>query len=242
MKPFSKWTIAEAEGRFGLILQKQCRLLKEWLTVQDTLSEEDEKKLNALCESLQDYAYDWNEAELKLKFIGPLLLTVNFDQEKYHSFMEREISVAIENEILSGITDFLVARGRRVPIHPYFFIHEYKKERDSSNDPLGQLMTAMVAAQKLNNDNNPLYGAYIMGRLWFFVVLYGVEYCVSLGHNAAKPEELKEIFGILRNTKKIIEQLISDEGSGYGVRGSGCEKTSHPEPRTSNPLSKENLE
>jgi len=235
MKPFSKWTIAEAEGRFGLILQKQCRLLKEWLTVQDTLSEEDEKKLNALCESLQDYAYDWNEAELKLKFIGPLLLTVNFDQEKYHSFMEREISVAIENEILSGITDFFVARGRRVPSHPYFFIHEYKKERDSSNDPLGQLMTAMVAAQKLNNDNNPLYGAYIMGRLWFFVVLYGVEYCVSLGHNAAKPEELKEIFGILRNTKRIIEQLILNDGS-------GGEDTSHPEPRTSNPLSKENLE
>jgi hypothetical protein len=209
MKPFSKWTIAEAEEQFGLIPQKQNSLLKEWLTVQCPLKEDDEKKLNTLCESLQEYAHDWNEAELKLKFISPLLLMVNFDEEKYHSFMEREISVAIENETLAGITNFFVARGRRVPKHPYFFIHEYKKERDSSNDPLGQIITAMFAAQKLNNDGNPLYGAYVMGRMWFFVVLCGSEYSVSLGHNAARPDQLKEIFGILKSTKGIIEQLIN---------------------------------
>jgi CRISPR/Cas system-associated exonuclease Cas4 (RecB family) len=211
MKTFSKWTIAEVEDRFGLILTKESCLLTEWFRVENCLSEEEEKRLNELCRSLQDHVHDWNEAELKLKFIAPLLLTVNFDQEKYCSFMEREISVTIENETLSGVIDFIVARGRRIPKKSYFFLHEYKKEQDSSNDPLGQLTVAMVAVQKLNNDNKPLYGAYIMGRLWFFVVLHGYEYSVSLGHNAARLNELNEIFNILKNTKTIIAELMKDE-------------------------------
>jgi len=209
MKPFSKWSVDEVEDRFGVVQIKQSNLLKEWLTVRGQISSEDEKRLTELCESLQDHVHDWNEAELKLKFVAPLLFMVKFDHEKYQSFLEREISVSFENETLSGVVDFIVAMGRRVPRKPYFFLHEYKKEQESSNDPLGQLLIAMVAAQKLNKDGHPIYGAYITGRLWFFVVLHDLEYSVSVGHNSAREEELVEIFGILQNSKEIIEKLIS---------------------------------
>jgi len=66
----------------------------------------------------------------------------------------------------------------------------------------------MVAAQKLNNDNQPLYGCYVMGRLWFFVVLEGIEYSTSLAFDATK-DDIKEIFGILQNTKGLILKLIN---------------------------------
>ncbi len=208
MKPFSKWTIEEVEDTFQIIPTEENALLKEWMMISPALSQEEESLLGRLCKKLQSRSWDWNEEELKVGFIGPLLHIVDFDQKNYRSFLERDISVTCEEGKLSGTVDFVVARGRRSPKHPLFFINEYKKEHDSSGDPLGQLMIAMVAAQKLNNDGNPLYGAYVMGRYWHFVVLDGSEYAVSLGHNAAKNDELGEIFTILKETKQIIENLL----------------------------------
>ena len=69
----------------------------------------------------------------------------------------------------------------------YFVIDtRYKKEKDSSNDPLGQLLVTLCSAQLLNQqkpkpslfnpkptnfEHIPLYGIYIVGRYWFFVRL-----------------------------------------------------------------------
>ncbi len=90
-------------------------------------------------------------------------------------------------------------------------IHEYKKEYDSSNDPLGQLLVAMVAAQKLNDDGNPLYGAYVLGRYWHFVLLEGDTYAVHAGLNAAAQDDLSIIFGTLKQTKAFIDRLIATQ-------------------------------
>ncbi len=208
MKPFSKWTIAEVEEKFMLNFCKQHGLLEEWLYCAVELAPAEEHLLAALCGKLQDHVWDWNEGELKGKFIFPLLAAVNFDEEQYQSFIERELSVSIENDTLAGTVDFLVASGKRQPKHPYFFIHEYKKEHDSSGDPLGQLLVTMVAAQKLNNDGKPVYGCYVMGRLWFFVVLNGQDYAGSLAYDATK-DEIKEIFCLLKKMKEIIAGLIA---------------------------------
>ncbi|MCP4347511.1 MAG: hypothetical protein GY795_18555 [Desulfobacterales bacterium] len=207
MKPFAKWTIEEVEDTFGVTLQKQSKILEQWLTVRSSPSRESADQLDRLREKLTDHVWDWNELELTVKFIGPLLSIVNFDQENYQSFMNRDISVSYEQDTLGGTVDFVVAGGKRSPKKPFFFIHEHKRKKDSSNDPLGQVMIAMVAAQKINNDGNPVYGAYVMGRYWNFVVLKGLEYSVSLTYDATK-NELNDILGILENTKKIIEELV----------------------------------
>ncbi|RLC05243.1 MAG: hypothetical protein DRI57_27670 [Deltaproteobacteria bacterium] len=208
MKTFSKWTIGEVEDTFNLVVVEEFELLKEWLRMKVQPSEEEKKLLDKLSRKLHRHAWDWNESELRFNFISPLLLAVDFDQENYQPFADRELTATFEDETLSGVADFLVASGRRSPKHPFFFINEYKKEHDSSNDPFGQLMAAMIAAQKLNNDNNPLYGAYVLGRFWFFVTLNGREYSVSEACNAAKKDEIREIFCILNNTKTIIDELI----------------------------------
>lgn len=210
MKSFSKWTIAEVEERFDLTECKDCNLLTRWLDTDEAapLTPEEEHLLTAFRAKLRDHIRDWNEWELKGKFIFPLLAAVNFDQEQYQSFIEREISVDIEDDVLSGKVDFLVANGRRYPKHPYFFIHEFKREHEASGDPLGQLLITMVAAQKLNNDGKPVYGCYVMGRLWFFIVLNGQDYAASLAYDATK-DDINEIFLLLKKAKGIIEKLIA---------------------------------
>jgi hypothetical protein len=49
-----------------------------------------------------------------------------------------------------------------------------------------------------------------MGRYWHFVVLHEQTYAVHTGLNAAD-EELLHIFGVLRNSKKIIAKWSRKE-------------------------------
>ena len=86
-------------------------------------------------------------------------------------------------------------------------MHEYKKEPPHKDDPRGQLLIAMVAAQLLNQDENPLYGAYVVGRMWYFVVLEGKSYTVHRGFNASS-QEIGQILGVLKNIRSIIERLL----------------------------------
>ena len=209
MKPFSKWSIEEVEETFHIVLQKQDEHLQQWMEPYPSPTDDKRSALQTLQEKLLDNVWDWNEEELKVYFIVPLLELIHFDHEQYKSFLSRELSMPVQDDTVAGIVDFMVASGRRSPKCPYFFIHEYKKEHDSSNDPLGQLMIEMVTAQTLNNDNHPVYGAYVMGRYWHFVVLHGDSYAVHTGLNAAD-EELLHIFGVLKNTNDIIQTWIQE--------------------------------
>lgn len=207
MKPFSKWTIEEVEEQFSLVAcRNNSQRLTEWLTIRSSPFQEAEVRgLDLLQKKLYHHLYDWNEQELIVYFIAPLVAMVNFEQGNYQAFFQREISVTYNNEVLSGRVDIVVATGKHSPKSPFFFLHVDKKEKDSANDPLGQLLIAMFAAQQLNHDQQPVYGAYVMGRYWHFVVLDQLEYAVHAGFNASK-KEIKEIFGVLKKTKAIVAE------------------------------------
>ncbi|MGB0929195.1 MAG: hypothetical protein ACPGVB_00370, partial [Chitinophagales bacterium] len=116
------------------------------------------------------------------------------------------------------------AIGRSQPRTPFFFIHEYKRQEGSSNDTKGQLLASMLAAHILNqtpptptlfnplpkhDKNMPIYGCYIIGRWWFFVVLHEGAYCVSESYDAMKKEKLHKIISILKKQKQmIIDRLV----------------------------------
>jgi len=209
MKPFSKWTVPEIEEEFQLTLDPDFQGLRSWLAGASKASSEEIAQLQQLSKKLALRVRDWNEEELKISFIALLLDMIDFYDATYRPFMEREMSVEYaENKKLWGIVDFLVAQGRHAPQEQFFFIHEYKKQLDTSNDPLGQLLAAMVAAQAINQHPHPIYGAYVIGRHWYFVLLDGKVYSESLAYDATK-NEITEIFGILRHTKEIIQQLVS---------------------------------
>lgn len=208
MKRFSQWTIADVETEFQVRQVENSPMLEAWLTTMGELTDFEREQLQRLQRLLNRRVYDWNEQELIAHFIGPLLVMVDFDQAEYASFMERELAVSYHKGTLSGIVYFVVAHGQRMPERPYFFIHEYKREQEASGDPLGQLLITMVAAQLLNQDDNPIYGAYVMGRYWHFTVLHEKTYSVHAGFNAAR-EEIESIYRTLQHTKTLIERMIA---------------------------------
>ena len=137
-----------------------------------------------------------------------MLKYINFSSTHYNPFLERKISGVIDNYELTGRVDFMVASGEYEPIHPYFYFSEYKREKGSVNDPLAQLLGAMIVGQQLNNNNKPVYGAYIIGRNWFFLTLKDRGYCKSEVFAVTRQEHLEQVFTILMNVKKIIEEKL----------------------------------
>ncbi len=210
MKPFSQWTKQDIEEEFGLSSVQDSPTLQAWLTDIQDVSDDEATRLRRLAEKLRIHAHDWNEEELKIYFIAFLLDFIEFYQPSYRPFLERELSVNYaEEKKLWGVADFLVASGTQFPKEPVFFLHEYKKQLDTSNDPLGQLLAEMIAAQELNSRPHPIYGAYIFGRHWYFVLLEGKTYAESLAYDATK-DEILQIVGILRHTQLLIDQIVKE--------------------------------
>lgn len=165
MKPFKYWKRQEVEEAFGLKRLRNLPILSEWLNVDmNTIGGKAKERLEELRGVLIDNILDWNEAELKFYFLGPLMLLVNYKTDKYWAFAERSLSVTIGKDTTSRNIDFFVAQGEQIPKALYFCLHEYKPEEGTSNDPLGQLLITMVAAQKANEkqeSNIPIYAGLI---------------------------------------------------------------------------------
>ena len=208
LKSFEKWNIDQLKKEFGLKRIRTHPLLTTWIAAEVQLKNLDKGYIIRLCEFLQQNIDYWNEEELKFKFIGPLMSMIPFDTEEYSAFLDRKLPAELNGEKITGIVDFMVATGKVEPQEPFFFLHEYKKERGSDNDPLGQLLIAMYVAQTLNTHKHPIYGCYVVGRNWFFVVLSGLEYATSDAFVATQ-EDVFQIVAILQQAKMYIEDILS---------------------------------
>jgi hypothetical protein len=210
-KPFRKWNADDVEEIFHLRQSQSVPALERWLAANEPLTDHEQQRLSHLRQRLADNVESWNEEELKLKFIAHLLELVDYDTDGCKIFADRTVSAEFDGKILSGNVDVLIARGNRVPKAPLLCIHEYKKKRGSSDDPLGQVLVAMVVAQRVNSvvtGSKPVYGAYTVGRLWFLVVLEASEYAVSRGFNAADSDDSVALFQVLKHFKQIIPSLL----------------------------------
>lgn len=208
MKEFSKWTIDEVEDYFQITQIQDDAVLREWLAADAAITPAEAAQLRQLGAKLDAHAHDWNEEELKLKFIGLVLALVDYDQAGYQAFFERRLALKIGQEQLAGVIDCVIAAGKHTPKRPFFCLHEYKPERHSANDPLAQTLVAMAVAQRLNQDARSMYGAYVMGRIWYFVTLHDDVYAISPSHDATKDEDLMRIFKALRRIKSMIEHEL----------------------------------
>ncbi len=231
-KTFSFSSFSEQMANTILGLKPQippCNFLDEWTenAQKCPISESDEVLLNQLLTKMTIFSRGWNEEELKLKFIAPLLHAINFDDfnAEVAAFSERPLSVTVNDTVFSGIVDFIVATGIFEPIQPFFFIHEYKKEKENQSDPAGQLLVSMFVAQFLNGTPRPssifdtevrtfatvpTYGIYVVGRFWWFVRLIKNQYFISNAYNSAEKEDLYFIFKMLKAQKKMIFDLVAE--------------------------------
>jgi hypothetical protein len=203
MKTFEQWDIDDVERTFGLKRVKHSKTLEDWLVASHPINEQEQNTLNILREELSNAVNDWNEDELKFHFIAPLLGMVRYTTEYVRPFTQRKLTATVHDIQLTGRVDFVVATGKSKPIEPFFFVHEYKKEHSGDGDPRAQLLVEMLAARALNTNEHPLYGCYVVGRMWFFLILEGNEYAESTAYIASNTD-LERIFSILREAKHII--------------------------------------
>lgn len=204
--PFEKWNLDMLFENFGLQQVRHLDALTDWTdgAAQEVLTTAEIAYLDALSEKMFIDVENWNEEELKIKSIYPILWQVDFEVNNFKVFAQRNMTTVLNNIPLTGRPEFVVAQGISIPKKPYFFIHEYKKQYGNTADPRAQLLAAMLAAQTINQTEQPLYGVYVTGKAWTFTVLNQTKYAVTDTYTATQTD----IYDILKMLRFIKNQLL----------------------------------
>ena len=200
---FDILAISEA---FNIVKQKECLHLKTWTSAIYEFNESEQQIIDSVHADISETIEAMNEEEIKARMIGLLFYVAHIDiPEKLRVFYERPISAIIGEYSLNVITDCLVAVPKfNLPSRPYFFLQEFKKAKGEKKDPEAQMLTAMIIAQQLNQNDKPVYGSYLIGSNWRFATLIGTDYCISRKFDAENKSDLMQIAFILRKIKDFI--------------------------------------
>lgn len=202
--PFDLGMLADA---FNLKGTKECQQLEKWVNTKHALNEYESFMLHDLHQRSVDVIDYWNEEELKMHFISHLFYLANISiPDKISVYFERNMSAIIQEQTLSVKCDCVVATPKlfnRIGT-PYFFLQEFKKGKGDKNDPEAQMLMAMLIAQHLNTDNQPIYGSYLIGQNWHFTTLINNTYCRSRQFDAMDKKDLVQIVSMLRALKELI--------------------------------------
>ena len=183
---------------------KSTPLLDEWLSVSGELNPIDKAFIMESQEKLIENADSWNEEELKMSFISMVIFLARFSNT-IRTYYDREISAVINGVHVNCKADMMLSKGIGELIKtPYFFLHEYKREKKYSGDPVGQMLGGMLIGQAKNNDEKPIYGCYVQGRFWFFSLLLGNKYWISQPFNSSEIDDVQKVILILRKLNDMI--------------------------------------
>lgn len=209
-KPFKDWQAEEVEKMFGIKRLRSLPILEHFTTLRLAAEHPLRPSIERLRLKALDLIEGWNEDEYKFLFISALLNFVDFSTEYYNVFTQRPMSVTYDNatKTTEGKVEWMLARGRQIPEEPHFFVHEYKPEKNRDNDPLGQLLIAMVAAREANKNEEPIYGIYINGRNWFFVAFIAKTYAVSKPY-VATTDDIFDLFAVLEHLRSEMDTVYS---------------------------------
>ncbi len=198
--------------QFGLTrVYTKTELLDEWLSATGKLNQSDTDILVESQMKLIHNGDSWNEEELKMQFISFIIFLARFN-DPVRTYYDREIGEYVGDVYLKCKSDMMLSKGIGELIEtPYFFMHEYKREKKYSGDPIGQMLGGMLIGQAKNNNGRPIYGCYVQGRFWFFSILNGKKYAISNAFDSSDLEDARQIIFILRKLKAIIlERLMID--------------------------------
>ncbi len=201
---FREWTFDKIDDAFGTRQVFKNQTLDEWINAPYECSDYEKRYLLQLQRTLILGVNDWNEVELENKFISPLIVFTEIDNEHFCYFLERELSVTIGNYDLYGKVDGMIATGFRNPRKPFFCLNEYKRQTDPDGNPQAQALIAMIAVHHLNDAPTPIYGCYVIGKFWHFLILEGKHYAVSKSFSS-DDNEIFDVFRILKTLKTRIE-------------------------------------
>ena len=210
---YSKIKDSDLRELFDIKERIDKTIFESWFDSSIELNIETVDFLEKLLEEEHVFIKKYNEEDLKVNFIIPILNRVNFKMvdKEVRAFYEASLSYKTDRFILQGTPDFLVAKGLFYSEIPYFFIQEFKKGRYGL-DPEPQLLAELISAVELNGFTT-IRGAYIVGGIWNFVILNKIEvdryeYFISPNFDSTKIDDLQEIYKNLLFVKNEIIQQV----------------------------------
>jgi hypothetical protein len=205
---FHQLRVEKVLPTFHIKKVKTCKQLDYWLTSNDELTHTEIAIIDLALDRFLRHGMGWNEEELKMHFISPILNVANLNiEELCKTFFERPLSGIIDNYQLNIITDCMIASYNEggLPVKPYFFLQEFKQAQLwGKTDPQGQMLVAMLLAQQQNANDKHLYGCFVKENNWHFATLKGLDYCVSRQFDSTQKDQLLQIVFILRKLKELI--------------------------------------
>ncbi len=204
---FRDWTLTKLDKAFGLKQVEECSWLAEWEAMHEEITDTEKYVLDLLQGPLAWAGKAWNETEIENKFISPLIILTKIDDKQFGYFLERPLQGTVGDYELSGIVDGMIASGFRDPDVPFFCMHEYKRSVDNEGNPDAQALAAMLVAREQNNNLQPIYGLYIVGLIWNFMVLHGPQYCISRNYDSSN-DDIYDIFRRMKGLKHIIHTRL----------------------------------
>ncbi|WP_083235046.1 hypothetical protein, partial [Candidatus Marithrix sp. Canyon 246] len=168
---FSTISFKDLESIVEIKRNISIEIFSDWFKADIELNQNDQDFFNNLIKENYFLIESYNEEELKVKFIAPILNRVKFTDvdHEIRDFYEEKLTYKTDKFILTGTTDFLVAKGLEYSKIPYFFIQEFKKSI-KNDDPRPQLLAELISAIEINNFK-VIKGAFIIGENWNFVIL-----------------------------------------------------------------------
>ena len=204
----SKYDANHIIGVYNLKLNHQCAYLDQLTALTNGMYRFDanDPELEKLRKRLERKGSFFNEEELKMRFLAFLFEFADIEVEgKLEIFFERTLTTELQNEKQTIKCDCLFASpfGIYEPKLPYFFLQEFKKQKQQ-DDAEGQMLLGMLIAQNLNKNSMPVYGCWIQGKNWVFTTLHEDNYCVSRQYDVVQAHDLYNVINILQNFKHII--------------------------------------
>lgn len=205
---FKEWDLDGLDEAFGLKQVWQSELLDAWEQNTATVDDFERKSLSKIQASLIRGGRAWNEVELENKFISPLIVLADIDDEEIGYFLERSLTGVVGDYELSGVVDGMIATGIRNPHVPYFCMHEYKRSIENQGSSDAQVLAAMLVAREMNQNRLPVYGLFVVALVWNFMVLKDNDYCISREY-IASGDDVFAIFRMLKTLKQIVKSEIA---------------------------------
>ncbi|OQX98571.1 MAG: hypothetical protein B6I24_05130 [Bacteroidetes bacterium 4572_128] len=180
----------------------------KWFNYNYKISDKEKNILENLIKKNRLNLSLYSEQKLAIKFIAPILNEVDFNFKDIKDWYGEEINCKLNGFLLKGKPDLMIATGISFPKKPYFFLQEYKRSINPKGNPEYQVLAGMLVAMQLNKKNK-IYGGFVIGRIWQFIILEKLEngnyeYFVSYAFDSLKFQDLKQIYINLQAVKFLF--------------------------------------
>ena len=215
---YSKIRDIDLDSLVDIEKKLNINIFDNWLKRDIKIDNESEIFFENIIKKNEMLIDDYNEEDLKVNVIIPILNRVEFKsfENEFRDFYELSLRYETDKFVFKGAIDYAVSKGLVKSKKPYFFIQEFKKSEEYGN-PRPQLLAELISGVELNQYSE-IKGAYIVGAIWHFVILKKLdinryEYFVSKGFDSMDIKKLKAIYKNLLVVKNEIIEEIKRENS-----------------------------